>query len=209
MIVDSFTALFATHQEVILAYRYPILLVVALIEGTGTMIATGALVAAGVFEWPYALLTCTIAEILDGFVWYSVGYFFGARPIEYFVRKSPARQAFMAAIQHHAERAAGAVILAVKMTYSVTNPTLILIGSLKYPVKRYAVYNIIGSVGWATMLISLGYFFGHAAAHYLRAFRWVGLTVFIVVCSGIALIILKESGNRVLARVKRTVQKSS
>jgi membrane protein DedA with SNARE-associated domain len=163
MTIDSFTALFATHQEAILQYRYAILLLVALFEGTGTMIATGAMIATGFFNPFYALVACTIAEIIDGFIWYTVGYYFGATPIEYFIRNSPARQAFMAAIRRHSDKSAGLVVLLVKMTYSVTNATLILIGSLKYDLKRFAVFNIIGSIGWATMLLSLGYVFGQAA----------------------------------------------
>lgn len=198
--------LFTAHQATILQYRYIILFAVALIEGTGTMITAGVLIAMGIFEAPLALLVCTMAEIIDGFLWYTVGYFFGATPIEYFVRNSPARQAFMAAIRRHSDRYAGLVVLAVKLTYSVTNPTLILIGSLKYDIKRYTIFNIIGSVGWAAILLSLGYAFGKTAFIYLREFRVIGITVFVTMCSIIALIVLKESGNFFIKKVKKEVK---
>lgn len=206
MITDSLSALFATHQAVIFQYRYAILLVLATLEGTVTMITAGAMAAAGIFQFPYALAVCTVAEIIDGFIWYTVGYYFGAKPIDYFIRKSPARQAFMTAIRKHSDRSAGLVVLAVKLTYSVTNVTLILIGSLKYELKRYAVYNVIGSIGWAAILLSLGYSFGHAAFRYLHAFRTLGLTVFFVIASVAALVLLKEAGNLFIKRVRKEVK---
>ena len=79
-------------------------------------------------------------------------------------------------------------------------------GSLKYDIRRYAVCNVIGSIGWAAMLLSLGYFFGHTAFVYLRQFRAVGLTVFFVICSVAALVALKEFGNVFLKRVRREVR---
>ncbi len=202
MTIDSFTALFATHQAVILQYRYALLMLVVVFEGTATMIATGTLIATGFFNPAYALAVCVLAEILDGFIWYTVGYYFGATPIEYFIRNSPGRQAFMAAIRRHSDRSAGLVVLLVKMTYSVTNATLILIGSLKYNLKRFTFFNVIGSVGWATMLLSLGYVFGQAALAYLPAFRVVGVTVFFVICGVVTLIALKYFGDTLIRRVR-------
>ena len=206
MIHNSLSTLFASHQAVILEYRYAILLVIALFEGTGTIITAGALTAAGIFEWPYVLAVCTLAEIFDGYLWYSVGYFFGAKPIEYFTRNSPARQAFMAAVRKHSDRSAGLVVLAVKLTYSITNPTLILIGSLKYDIKRYSFYNLIGSIGWAAILLSLGYTFGRTAFNYLREFRTAGIIVFIIICSVVALLALREFSDVLIKRVRKEVK---
>ncbi len=194
------------HQETLLHYKYAILLGVAFFEGTVTMITAGVLIASGVFWWPIALLVCTIAEIVDGFVWYSVGYFFGSKPIDYFIRNSPARQAFMAAVRKHSDRYAGLVVLAVKLTYSVTNPTLILVGSLKYNFKKYTVFNLIGSLGWAAILLSLGYTFGRAAFDHLRQFREAGFAVFLVLCSALALLALREIGVLYIKRIRREEQ---
>jgi membrane protein DedA with SNARE-associated domain len=204
MTVDSFIALFSAHQAVILEYRYVILFVATFLEGTATQIATGALIAAGIFDPVYAFVSCTIAEVLDGYLWYTVGYYFGAKPIEYFIRNSPARQAFMGAVRKHSERAAGLVVLVVKMTYSVTNATLILIGSLRYDIKRFSLFNAVGSFGWTIILLSLGYSFGHAALAYLPMFRLVGVTVFFVVCSVVALLALKHFGDTLIRRVRRS-----
>lgn len=202
MNIDSFTALFISHQEMLLHYRYAILLLVVIFEGTATMVATGAMIAAGIFNPLYAFLVCSLAEFIDGFVWYTVGYYFGATPIEYFIRNSPGRQALMATIRRHSDRSAGLVILVVKMTYSVTNATLILIGSLKYNFKRFAFYNAVGSFGWAAMLLGLGYVFGQAALSYLPALRTFGVTVFFILCAVIALFVLKHFGDMLIRRVR-------
>ena len=92
-------------------------------------------------------------------------------------------------------------MLAVKMTYSVSNPTLILVGSLKYDIKKYSVVNLIGSIGWAAMLIGLGHAFGKTAFYYLGMLRRAGFIVFFIVASLVALVILKESGNLALSRI--------
>ncbi len=203
MSIDSFTALFSTHQEVIFQYRYAILLLVSIFEGTATMIAAGAMIATGFFNPLYALAVCTVAEIINGFIWYTVGYYFGAIPIAFLVRNSPGRQAFMAAIRHHSDRSAGLVVLLVKMTYSVTSATLILIGSLKYNLKRFAFFNILGSIGWTMMLLSLGYAFGQAALAYLPTFRLIGVTIFFILCSVGVLFVLRYFGDTLMRRVRR------
>ncbi len=205
MIQNYFAGLFNAHQVFMMDHRYLILFLLATFEGTITMITAGGLIAVGILSWPYALLICILAEIIDGFFWYSVGYHFGAKPIDYFVRNSPARQAFVDAVRHHANRAAGLIILAVKMTYSVTNPTLIFIGSMRYRLRNFAFFNIIGSIGWAGILLSLGYFFGQAAFYYLKAFRSAGVGVFFVISALLVLVILKESGNLVLGRIRQKV----
>ncbi len=203
MSMDSVIALFNTHQDIILQYRYLILMCVLVLEGTATMLATGALIATGFFDVVPALFVCIFAEIVDGFIWYSVGYIFGSKPIDWFIRNSPGRQAFMAAIRKHADRSAGLVVLLVKMTYSITNATLVLVGSLKYDVRRFAVVNVIGSIGWAALLLSLGYSFGHTALAYLPGLRLIGLTVFFVIVSVIALLLLKHFGDVLIRRVRR------
>jgi membrane protein DedA with SNARE-associated domain len=206
MIYGYIADIFTNHHETIMHYRYLVLFLFATFEGTITMLTAGGLAAAGILNWPIALGICAFAEIVDGFFWYWVGYNFGAKPIDFFVRNSPARRAFVDAIKHHANRAAGLVILAVKMTYSVSNPTLIFIGSLKYKLSRFAIFNVIGSIGWAAMLLSLGYFFGQAAFYYLGFFRQAGLAVFFIIASLFALLVLKESGNFALNKLSEELE---
>ena len=205
MTTDTIIAFFTTHQATILEYRYVFLFILQLLEGTVMMITAGVLIAAGYFSPVTAFIVCSIAENLDGFLWYSIGYYFGSKPIDWFIRNSPGRQAFIAAMRRHSDRSAGLVVLFVKMTYSITNATLVLVGSLKYDIRRFAFYNFIGSLGWAALLLSLGYTFGHAALAYLPVLRHIGVGVFFIIVSVVALLVLKYIGDLLLKRVRNGV----
>ena len=58
----------------------------------------------------------------------------------------------------------------------MTIATLIMAGSLKYDIKKFSLYNFVGSVGWVCMVLFTGYFFGQSYKllfHYLNNFLYI------------------------------------
>jgi len=185
-----------------LEHRYLILLAVTSLEGTWSILAAGTLTAAGFFAvWP-ALLVCILGEVLGGFLWYGVGRLVGVNVIERFMHGSVVRRALLDRIRQHSERTAWLIVILVKLTYSATVPTLILIGSLRYNLKRYALANAIGSIGWVAMLFWLSFGVGKPVVQYLSSLRAVGLIVGGLVFGGLALWGLSIAGAKVLRRIQ-------
>ena len=199
--VDEFTRAVAQHGWFAEHGKYLLLFVIGTFEGTGTMLAAGAMTAAGWFSAGPALAVCMIAETAGGFLWYGIGYFAGGATVNRLTRTSPAGQAFMERLRRHSEKSAAWVVLLVKLTYSVAVPTLIFVGSLKYDIKKFAAANVVGSIGWVLMLFGLGYAFGKPAVKYLPVFRQFGTVALVVIVVIITLWIIKSIGTVVMRRV--------
>lgn len=203
--MNDVTALLAAYRDVLFEHRYIILLAVTVFEGTWTVLLAGVLSATGFFVLPFALISCIIGETIGGMMWYAIGYFFGGRSIDWMVRNSPTKKALLASVRKHTERATGLIVFLVKVTYSITTPTLILVGMLKYDIRKYTIINFIGSVFWATMLIGLGYFLGDRAREYVPVLKTVGhavVTGTLIVLAGLA---VHRFGRIFLKRVERQV----
>ena len=55
-------------------------------------------------------------------------------------------------------------------------------GSLKYNLRKFALYNFIGSVGWVAMTLFIGYFFGQSYKFFIVYLR--NFTYFLVFLGG-------------------------
>jgi membrane-associated protein len=105
-------------------------------------------------------LALVLGEIVNGFLWYGVGYWGGARSLDWITRHSRNQQKIVAKMREYMERYTARAILFAKVTFSITVVTQILVGSVKYPIKRFSLYNIIGSLGWVALVLAIGFFFG-------------------------------------------------
>ena len=65
-------------------------------------------------------------------------------------------------VQEYFEKYSGRALIITKFTFSLTIATLIMAGSLKYNLKKFSLYNAIGSLGWVAMTLFTGYFFGES-----------------------------------------------
>ena len=46
----------------------------------------------------------------------------------------------------------------------------LIVGSLKTPIKKFILLNLLGISIWATSVVSLGYFFGHHAKEFIHEY---------------------------------------
>jgi membrane-associated protein len=153
-IQDNFPAL--------INYRYLFLFVGATIEGLNTMVLGGFLVSTGSVKLAPSFLLFTLGYTINGYIWYTVGYFGGSKPIDKWGRKEPKSDKIIRKVQEYFEKYSGRAIVLTKFTFSLTIATLIMAGSLKYDMKKFSFYNFIGSVGWVVVTLFVGYFFGES-----------------------------------------------
>lgn len=155
---NFFQAIFPTLVE----HKYLFIFLGASIEGMNTTILAGFLASiASVSLWP-AFFICLVGEIINGFAWYAVGYYAGAKPIDKWGRKDKKSRNIIEKVEEYFKRYSGRAILFAKVTWSLTIATMITAGSLKYDFKRFAWYNLLGSVMWIGMVFFIGFFFGES-----------------------------------------------
>ncbi len=151
------------------------------------IILGGFLVSIGIVGFVPTFLLCILGETMNGYAWYFVGYFAGSKPIDKWGRSKPKSRKVIDKVQQYFERYSGRAIVFTKLTWSLTIATLIMAGSLKYDMKKFSIYNFLGSTGWVGLTFFVGFFFGQSYKFFLIYLK--NVTYFLLFLGGaIALI---------------------
>src|SRR3989344_5805470 len=157
--------LFASFQDkfpLIVQYKYFFILLGATLDSMNTIILSGFLASIGsVAFWP-VLIIVLIGEILNGYLWYIVGYFGGAKPIDRWGRKDEKSRKIIETVERYFHRYSGRAIIVAKLTWSLTIATMVMAGSFKYSLKKFSFYNLLGALGWVAITFFIGYVFGQS-----------------------------------------------
>jgi len=172
-----------TNLPFIITHKYLLLFLGAVLEGMNSMILGGFLISVGNIKFIPTFFMFLGGYVINGYIWYAVGYFGGSKPLDKWVRKDEKGKKILGSVEHYFERYSGRAIIFTKFTFSLTIATLITAGSLKYNLKKFTYYNFWGSVGWVAVTLFIGFFFGESFklifTNFLR-----NLTYFIVSVGG-------------------------
>lgn len=160
--MDNFFNFFQAYFPYLISHKYLFIFLGASIEGPNTTILAGFLSSVGSISMPAAFFICLLGETINGFAWYTVGYFAGAKPIDKWGRKDPKSRKIIEKVEEYFHRYSGRAILLTKLTWSLTIATEIMAGSFKYNLKKFSFYNFVGSLGWVSLTFFMGYFFGQS-----------------------------------------------
>ena len=173
--MDAVLQFLQTNFPAVIEYKYLFLFLGAMIEGLNTMVLGGFLVSVNTIRLLPTFLLFLLAYTVNGFIWYTVGYFAGAKPIDKWGRKDKKGRKIIEKVEEYFNKYSGRAIIVTKFTFSLTIATLIMAGSLKYNLKKFTLYNFIGSVGWVAVTLFVGYFFGQSYKLffvYLKSFTY-------------------------------------
>lgn len=176
-----------TYFPVLIEHRYLFLFIGVVVEGFNVLILAGFLVSTNSLQlWPSFMLFL-VADIINGYCWYLVGYFAGSKPIDKWGRVKPRSRKIIETVQQYFERYSGRALVITKFTFSMTIATLITAGSFKYDLKKFSLYNGIGSVLWVALTIFTGYFFGESYKFFFAYLK--NFTYFLLFLGGAIVII--------------------
>ncbi len=160
--MDNFFNFFQSSFPTLIHYKYLFLFLGATIEGMNTIILAGFLASIGSIALLPMFLLSVLGVTINGYIWYMVGYFAGAKPIDKWGRKDPKSRRIIEKVEEYFGKYSGRAIVFTKLTWSLTVATLIMAGSFKYNLRKFGWYNFAGSVGWAAITFFVGYFFGQS-----------------------------------------------
>ena len=173
---------FASSFPTLIEHKYLLLFFGAIFEGLNSMVLGGFLVSTGTIKLLPIFLIFTLGYVINGYLWYTVGYFAGAKPIDKWARKDQKGRKIVEKVEEYFHRYSGRAIVITKFTFSLTVATLIMAGSLKYDLKKFTLYNFIGSIGWVAVTLFIGYFFGQSYKFFIEYLR--GLSYFLIFLGG-------------------------
>ena len=151
----------SSMMEILIVYRYWLLLPIAIVEGPMVAFVCGMLVALGYFNPFIAFGILVLGDLIpDGFL-YSAGRL--ARKHAWVKRWG----AYVGVTEERFSKAEklwhthpGKTVLASKFTYGVTAPFLFMGGLSGIPAHTFFGYSISISLVHYVVLMGLGYFFG-------------------------------------------------
>ena len=164
------------------ALKYPLVFLLALVEGPMVMVASGMLYHQGFFSfWP--LYFCLIfGDLAADLGWYAVG-FYGARKFvdrwgHYLSLTPESMDKLETLFKNHHDKIL--FLSKITMGFGFALATLMAAGMAKVPLKKYAFYNFIGGFVWTGILMAVGYFFGQIYTLLDKGFK-AAFIVFLVV----------------------------
>ncbi|HUO75614.1 MAG TPA: DedA family protein [Candidatus Paceibacterota bacterium] len=193
-------------SPVIGQYRYPLIAGITVLEGTVSLLVFGVLAAAGILNPWATFFSCIIGSVVGGYFWYGIGFWAGARPLERFMHSSEVRRALFERIREHSERTAGIIVFLAKLGYAITVPTLIIVGSLRFDLKRYSLANAAGTFIWVSVLFWLSFFAGKPAVQLVASLRIAGIFIIVAVVGVLTVWLLRIASSALIRRVQAGIK---
>ncbi|MDO8558182.1 MAG: DedA family protein [bacterium] len=188
--MDHFLNILQHNDEVIRRWGYIIFFGASWIEGFNSMIFAGFIASLGKLNIFLVIPLITVGHSFSGFSWYAVGFFGGASSVVRWGKYLRISNEHLEEARTYFERHGGKAIVITKFTVGFTIATLILAGTLKMRLKKFAVYNLLGSAIWACLTGLFGYTFGLSfklLTHYIESLTYLVVFFFIFLAGAIGL----------------------
>jgi membrane-associated protein len=136
------------------------LLVGFFLPGDSLLFAAGVLSSKGVFDIGLLILALSVAAIVGD----AVNYYFGLQMEERVFEKGRLRfvkHEHLLAAKAFYERHGGKAIVLARFAPFVRTFTPFVAGIARMGYRRFAIYNVVGGIGWVTMMSLAGYWLGN------------------------------------------------
>jgi len=189
------------HFPVLFSYKYFFVFAGSAIEGFNVQILSGFLIGVGGLKLLPTFLATVAGQFVNGFMWYGIGYFAGAKPLDFWVRRHKRGRQILEKVNEYFAKHSGKALISTRITVSFTVATLITAGSLKYDLKKFSLYNFIGGTCWAIITLGFGYFFGEGFKYIFKYVANATMLLLGLVLIGFALYLIFKLMNRIFEKV--------
>jgi membrane protein DedA with SNARE-associated domain len=147
--------------ELILQYRYWILVPLSLIEGPVVAFVAGTLAAVGFFDMYFLAVLFFVRDVgLDG-IYYAIGHFGGRTAFaERMLAKIGITDDHLEEVRLLWVRRPGTTMFIGKLSYGIASAFIVVAGMVKMPLAKFFAYGSIVAVLQYGTLLLLGYFLG-------------------------------------------------
>ncbi|MFA5840685.1 MAG: VTT domain-containing protein [Candidatus Paceibacterota bacterium] len=179
--------------ELLLTYKYLILIPLAIIEGPIISVISGFLVTLGIFNIITVYIVMVLGDIIGDGIFYFIGYK-GKRLFHYFkVEEEKVEKAKIYFQENHKKAIAGS-----KIMWGIGTVGLIAAGALHVPYKRYFNTCALYSLAQSFIMIFLGVFFGKAYLIIGKYFNYyaAGISILALIVLSFYIFIRKYKQNK-------------
>ena len=143
-------------EHLILQWGYIALGIGTLLEGETILIAAGALAHKGLLSMPWVVLTAFLGGFLGDLLWFYIGHRYGNG----YIQKRPALAKKVEIAQNMLNKYGALFVFSFRFIYGIRMVSPVLLGVVRYPVKKYVALNLIGAFVWANIFAFVGYGLG-------------------------------------------------
>lgn len=154
--------MFLTLFNELLAYKYAVLVSLALFEGPYAMMGSGFLIKTGTLALVPTYLALSLGDLIGDGLWYYAGRIFGTRFVRKFGKYVDVTQEDVHKLKLALHERKNVILLTSKLTagFGLSTAVLLAAGIAEIPFARFMLLNIIGQIFWTAMMLAVGYFFG-------------------------------------------------
>lgn len=147
--------------QLILDYRYWILIPLSLIEGPVVAFIAGTLAATGFFSFPILAVLFFIRDLGMDLVCYAIGHYGGRTKLaERMLAKLEITPDHLDHVRGIWARRPGLTMFVGKLSYGISAAFIVAAGMIHMPLKKFIYYGSIIAVAQYGTLLLLGYFLG-------------------------------------------------
>lgn len=142
--------------ELLLTYKYLILIPLAIVEGPIVMIICGFLVTLGILNPLFVYMIIVMGDIVGDVTQYCIGYY-GKRFLHYFkITDEKLEKAKIYFSENHTK-----TIILSKLLYGIGFTGIVVAGAAHIPFVRYIKTSMLISAVQSAVLLIIGILFGH------------------------------------------------
>jgi membrane-associated protein len=177
--------------ELILQYRYWVLIPLSLLEGPIVAFVAGTLAAVGYFNIYFLAVFFFIRDVgLDG-GYYAIGYFGGRTAFaKRMLKKIGVTEDHVNDVRELWSRRPCLTMFIGKLSYGIASSFIVVAGIVRMPLSKFFTYGALVAVLQYGTLLLLGYYLGNSFggtaakvisnAEYIVAFAVVGISIYYV-----------------------------
>lgn len=164
--------------QLILTYRYVILVPLALFEGPVVSFTAGILVATGFLDPLVSFAILLLADLVRDVAYYEIGRSGRHRPwVRRFAGRIGVGDEQFAMVRHLWLAHGAETMLLSKLAYALSPPLLVTAGLVGMPLQRFVGLAMTVTVLQYGLLMALGYYYGNAVGVVTDILQFVGLAI--------------------------------
>jgi membrane protein DedA with SNARE-associated domain len=177
-------------QHLIENYGYLAVLIGAVLEGETVLIIAGFAAHRGYLDLGGVIAVATLGGFLGDQFFFTLGRARGRQLLARF----PAIEKQSARVQALVNRYHTWLIVSVRFLYGLRVAGPVLLGMSEVSHARFAVFNLLGALVWASLIAGAGYLFGQTVEMMLsNAKRYEGGAIIVLVAIGIAVWLFRRT----------------
>ncbi|MCX6173152.1 MAG: hypothetical protein NTZ27_00145 [Ignavibacteriales bacterium] len=153
---------FVTLVSWVIAHGYFILFIATLVEGPFVTAAAGVAAALGYFSLPLIILVSVAGDLVADVAIYAVGYFGGKPFVEQYGHYVGLTSVRMKKLEILLHKNLGKAMIFVKLTPAIPVAGLLMIGSMRAPLKRFAEISLLITFPKSILFALIGFYSGKA-----------------------------------------------